>query len=510
MNALKHKKTYQILFLLGIPAIPLIEIYRSFWGDTLQIAGIAAEEALILLWAGIVFAAGAFFALKEKRHRLLGAVGAFLLVFFLYLFFHSLNAARFDASLVPNAAPSFLRECYYTVRMYLVPFCLIFASLFLALSLEDLKNALKGAAWIIALSIVITDLLGISYASYADGNVVVEGGFFSWFSLTDQSKFELYTAKGPFLSANDMAGILFALTPAVGYDALRRGKWHDFTLLALVGLASVMVGTKISTLGFFLALIGMLACAALRLIFIERTRKEWILWGCVLCVGLCLLPVFFLSPGYSLQNKRAEEAEEAYRPTDSVTDIQDVTENPDGELTPSELDQLAEYLEENHWNHFINPWFLEIYPVEGDAEYWTYLITRPNHLNSDTRTFKVELARRVAERNGGKWDSLLGIGNGAGLPYAEKDYFFQYYLFGALGVAVLVLPFVLLCALGGIVLLLRLWKKKELLPLSAGVISLGAFLVTGYLAGHVFDTITCMYFLAFSSASLLAALRREG
>ena len=62
MNALKHKKTYQILFLLGIPAIPLIEIYRSFWGDTLQIAGIAAEEALILLWAGIVFAAGAFFS----------------------------------------------------------------------------------------------------------------------------------------------------------------------------------------------------------------------------------------------------------------------------------------------------------------------------------------------------------------------------------------------------------------------------------------------------------------
>lgn len=505
MNFWKNKAFYHRLFQIGILLLPVVEIYRSFWGDTLQIFGFAAEELLLMAWAGICFLAGIAFSFSEKRKKILTFVGGYLALFLVYLVLHAWNASQFDASILPGANPNFVVECYYTARMYLFPICLIFAALLLSVPFEKTLRALKGAAWVISLSIVLTDLIGVSFISYANGNVVVDGGFFKWFTLPENADFARFTAKGPFSSANDVGAVLFILTAFVAFDSVRRGKWHDFLLLALCGISAVMVGTKIGALGFGLAVGAVLAVASFQRLFKREDVKSWKPILITACVFFIYIPLLLISPGQKLQNQRDAEAENADRPTESMEEIEDVTQVGDDEgheFSEDELQKLEAYVEEYHWNHFIDPWFIEIYPVRYDPEYWSIIINRNNWTNSDTRHFKTDLALRIQKQNDRPLDKILGYGYTSGIPYSERDYTHQYFTFGGAGIAVLFLPFFALFAIGAVDLVKGLIRKKALLAKSIAPIALFAAFATAYLAGHVFDTLFTTYFMALSAAAL--------
>ncbi|MBR2634488.1 MAG: O-antigen ligase family protein [Clostridia bacterium] len=504
MKFLKNKEFYHLLLQIGIILFPVQEMYRSFFGDTVQIAGFAAEEILILLWVGLLFAGGVFVCLCEKRKKPLIFVGIYAAVFLVFTLLHALNASRFNASLLPSAQPSLIREAYYTVRMYGAPLFAAGAAVLLKTPAQKIFSALKAAAWILCLGIVIPDLFGFSFASYVDGNVVVNGGFFSWFSLGEDADFARYTAKGLFSSANDVAAVLFGLTPFAAYSCLKNKKPLDYILLLLVGLSSIMVGTKIGAYGFFLALGATLLFAALgALMKKEKNSLSSLLISAV--IFIVLVPLLLMSPGKRLQDLRNRQAQGS-RPTDSIDEVEDLPTEEDADFSEEETRLLEEYVTEHHWDHFINPWFLELYPVSEDPEFWTEIITRPNHLNSDSRAFKIHMIRRIVARNENPSDALFGIGFTSGIPYAEKDYVNQYYLFGLVGILVLFWPFAALFALSCKEVLLRLFRRKNFLLPFVPALSLFAFFVTAYFAGHVFDTQFSTYFLCFSLSAVIPAV----
>ncbi len=510
MTVFKNKRSYQILFQWGIVILPILEIYRSFFGDTIQLGFLALEEALLLVWAGTLFGAGVVFSFLEKRKKALILTGGYCLLFFVYLILHAWNASRFDSSLLPGASPSLIREAYYTLRMYLAPLCLVLGAILLKMPKKRILTGILGAAWVISLSIVFTDLLGISFASYADGNQVVSGGFFSWFTLPDNADFALFTAKGPFHSANDMGAVLFGLTPFVAFSALKRGKILDYLLLAFTGLAAVMVGTKIGSYGFGMVLVGMIILALYDLLFSKGEKKDWKkLILPALIFGL-YIPLLLLSPGKRLQDVRNAQAQDSFRPTENAGQVSQVTEkDTESSFTPEDTQHLESYLKEHYWDHFIDPWFLELYPVSGDVEFWAKVTGRPNTENGDSRDFKVEMIQRIAQRNDRSLDKLLGIGHTSGVPYAERDYLFQFYLFGWAGLLVLFLPFVALLFWNGKDLILSLFSRKPLLLSAATFLSLVAYFATAWFSGHVFDTQFTTYFLCVSGAALMAEKNHE-
>ncbi len=503
MNLIKQKKFYQNLFVVGILLLPILEIYRSFLGDRIHFFGFAAEELCLMLWSAVLFVAGICFSFSEKRRSLLWCIGAYLVVFGLYTVAHSLNVSHFNASLMPHSAPDFFREAYYLLRMYFCPLSLILSAVMLRLPEENILFAAKGAALILSLCIIIPDLLGVSFASYRDGNVMVDGSFFQWFTLPDNAPFEGYTAKGFFSAANDIGAALFGLSAFVSYGALKKASWQNLSLLFATGLACVMVGTKIGSFGFFLSLGAMLTAALLKAIICKEGKKA--LFPVLKCaaVFLVLIPLLLLSPGYRLQNRRDWEKESADRPTESLSEIDGLHSDF---LSEQDTARLKEYVEEHHWDHFIDPWFLELYPVENDPDFWQDIIKRDNHLNSDSRRFKLEMIHRICQQNANPADALVGIGFTSGIPYAEKDFANQYYLFGGMGLFVLIAPFFVLLAVGGVFFIRSLLKKKDLLRLAAPCLALFSFLVTAWFAGHVFDTLFTTYFLTFSSAGLLGVL----
>lgn len=502
MTLANLKKSNVLTLSLGFFLLPLLEIYKSFFGHRVQILGFAVEEILLLLWVGFTLLSSLAIAILEKRKTKLVVTGSILGIFLIYLILHGLAAARFDSALLPGADPDFFREVYYTVRLWLAPGLLVLSSYLSAFPREKMAAGLRGTLWVLSLGVVIPCLAGFSFASYANGNVPVAGGFFSWFTLPDTADFSLYTAKGLFLAANDIGAILFGLSPFAAEMALHRGTWWDWSLLTLTGLASVMVGTKIAGFGFFLVLGGMILLSFLEKVLRRKKLREYLPLLFAALLGIALFFLLLHSPGYLLQKQREVQKSEDNRTTESVGEIEEVLQE-ESTLAESETEKLKTYLASHHWDHFIDPWFLELYPVECDPEFWAQVVGRNNFANRDARSFKLEMIRRIRERNETSWDTLFGIGWTSGVPYAERDYFHQYYQFGALGVAVLILPYLLLLMVSIREFFLALVRRKTLTRTGMVCLGLGAFLFTAYFAGHVFDTLFTTYALAGVSAYLV-------
>ena len=501
------KKHLFFLFWIGIILIPVIEIYRSFFGHSLQIFGIAVEEALLIVfWMGL-FAAGLVVAFREKRYRsLIFALGV-TAVFFLYLILHGWNSARFDAALFPSAEPSFFKESYYLIRMYFVPLSLILSAVLISIPRERVFSALKVAGIIISLAVVIPCLFGFSFASYADGNVRVNGGFFSWFFLEGNAPFALYTAKGVFSDANAVGAILFGIFPFAAIGALKKPTFQNLATVFLMGFAAVAVGTKIASLGFFLSSAALIFVAILGTALNKEGRKDALrsLLAFALTV-LFMVPVFYFSPGKHLQDQRKWEEETADRTAEDLDEIENLIDElaKSEKLSENEVLLLEEYVNEHYWDHFIDPWFLDLYPVKTDPQFWLQAVARENHSNADSRVFKLEMVNRVMARNLNPLDPILGIGHTAGTPYAEKDFLGQLPIFGIAGICVLIAPYIALFVYGASIYMKDLLQKKNRFAAAVATLSVSSFLVAAYFAGHVFDTLFTTYFLAAGGAAILS------
>ena len=496
-----QKNAFVLLFQGLILSLVPVELYRTFLSDTISVGPISLQEAFLFLAVGILFCGAVFYAVLEKKKKALWAFSAWAAVFLAYLVLHAHCAAAFNAALVPAASPDFGREAYYVLRMYGLPALVFWSAVLLEVPAQKIVRSLLCVLWMTAGLIVITTLFGISFASYADGNQIVRGGYCSWLTPAARTFSDMFTSKGPFHSANDLASVLFGLSPIAFYTALHRGKARDFVLLFFVGVSCVTVGTKIASLGFFVIVIAQGFCAvfqhaAARVRTPIPARRAVVIAG-VFCAVVVL---FLISPGRQLQQQRDAEQTETFRPTDSIAEVDDALSSEGDELTARDAAVLADYLDEHAYDHFINKWFLDIYPVENDPVFWADAVRRDGAENADSRAFKLRLIDRVIERNAHPADRFFGIGFTSGVPYAERDYLYQYDIYGMVGVLVLIAPVIGLFCAGAALLLYAVFKRRETPLLLASCLSAAAFLGTAYFAGHVFDTPYPTYLLFCVSA----------
>lgn len=511
MTAFFEKKYPFVLWKIGVLLPVLVEVYRSFLSSSLQILGIALEEAVLLVFYTALFAVSLAAGVREKKSRRLLFTGIVACILLLYAALHSLNAAAQDPSLLPAASPSFFQEFYYLIRAYFLPVSLFLSAVLLSLSEKEITSALRGALLAVSLLVIIPTLFGVGFASYADGNLPLAGGYFSWLSLDGALPLGYLTSKGLFSDANAVAAVLFALSPFAFKKALEEGGIRSLFLPFLAGCAAVTVGTKIASLGFFISASLFLLAHLVRLGTSENRKEGAKRLLALFCTVLLVVPLFLFSPGLKLQIRREEEKESAYRPTEHIADVEDLLALPDGSpLDEKDLSRLAQYLKEHHGDHFIHPWLLESYPVEYDPHFWLEALRGDGTKNADARAFKLRLAVRVAERNEGALDPLLGIGHTAGLPYAERDLLGQIPIFGFLGITVLILPYFALLVFGIKESLGAVFFRKDASAIAA-TLSLGAFLCAAVFSGHVFDTPFSTYLLAAAGSALcsLTKSRKE-
>ena len=115
---------------------------------------------------------------------------------------------------------------------------------------------------------------------------------------------------------------------------------------------------------------------------------------------------------------------------------------------------------------------------------------------------KTTIIKRIKERNNNKFDTLLGMGYTINFMDLERDYVYQYYLFGLLGI-ILIIP-QLFIYLKETIKSLKNLRHISLLLTALIIMSPTLGFIVAYYSGHVFGWISPSYILVLTIAILCA------
>lgn len=494
MSKLKNIKIEYFIMGLFI-LMPFVETYRCLFQDTISVGFIALEEFVVLAYIGSIFLYWIYTIYKNKTYKKMVKYVVYFSVALIYIILHYYNLTKFNTAIYPAAEYSLITESYYIIRAYLIPILLMYMIYDLGMSDENFSKTATIVSVIISLFIVVTNLLGISFISYSLENQTILGSIFSWGSLTPKSNFDGYTSKAFFYSANQISALMFSLSPIVVKNTIKKPSFLNCAILGMQILAMIMIGTKTAAIGVLLVVAAMfLVAIVLHLLKLETLKFK----------KIAVVFTIFIVGGYSLYC--VSPVQQKYN-VEEIQEEEEVREEVSETVEESEY-TFADYIKQNAYYFYINPSFLESYPVEVDEEFWNDIITRDRTLNIDNRKFKVEIIDRVIERNNNSLDKVFGIGYTSYVPYTERDYMYQYFIFGGFGVVLFILPFVFILLYSGINIL-RNYKQKLTLENCAVGMSLCCYLLIAYLAGHVFGMMLNMLFMGFFAAKLLMNVKRK-
>ena len=501
-NLIKDKiKNIEYWIMAFFISQPILDIYRCNWGDTISIAGIAIEEIYNIVFIGGMGIYLLYTWYQKNTWKKSKKYIVYFVLVILYMMAHYWNITQFNADILSDEEFNFVIECYYMIRTYLLPILLMFIFYEIGISTVKFNQIIKWTVFVFASCIVITNLLEISYVTYSLDNKFIEGSILDWRNLTTQSDLDAYTSKGWFYSGNQISALLFAATPIVVKETLLKANWKNYALLILDIIAMIMIGTRTSALGGIMVMAVVILCTLILVLMKLEKKCKWS--SIFVMIGIMILGIVVLSKS-PIQYKYAEEQRQQVG--------EDETRNIDNVLNEEEqnesLKSLAEYLDKYGYYYYINSYFLEVYPPEKDPEFWLNVMQRDVARNINNRTFKIEIAERVVELNNRNMDKWLGIGYTANLAYTERDYVFQYYIFGVLGCILFIGPVFYFLLASGFRILKRYKTSLNIENVSIGM-SLCCLLTIAYLSGHVFGMQLNMFFMSLYGAKLLLNTKKS-
>ena len=240
-----------LIELIGFVLLQIfIDMYRVFFESKYQIFGISLPEIINIGY--ISFLTAIFFIKNFKKPKHYIPLVIYLFLFFTYCVFHIINILNFNQNILTNSELNWVKEIYFIVRTYIIPVLLCYYFLFSNLTLSFFKKTVSLISLIISLNIILTNIFKVSFICYAstlEKNSFISRNFFEWFFNPD-TEFPVYmTSKGWFYMGNQIGLILFMLFVFVLMNAFESGKIKDYLLVGLNGLALVLIGTKVASLG---------------------------------------------------------------------------------------------------------------------------------------------------------------------------------------------------------------------------------------------------------------------
>ena len=474
---------------------PLIDIYRTFFQNKISIGVFNIEELVNIALIGFVSLIALIKLIDQKDKKHLIIYGGYFVLLLIYLMMHVISVSGFDVSQFPLANISHIHNIYYILRAYVMPIVLMFAVYTLGIDDRKFLTAIKTASIIISMVIVVSNLTGTSLVSYSDETQQILGGIFSWGDLHSESQFELYTSKGFFYSANQMSSLLFAMMPIIVGEFITHCNLKNGAILVLQALAMLFIGTKTGSHGALIAL-GFVLVVAIVLHLLKTDRIKQLI--VIPIVGVILLG------SYGLYTKSPSKLR-----LDYLTYLnQPENDREEKETVELKGQQMVRYIEDNYWFYYINEEFIKTYPVSDHLDFWIKAVNRERHLNRDNRNFKVFMIKDIVANNDNALDPYFGIGYLSNVPYTERDYMFQYFIFGIVGVILLMGPFFAAVIYAGFLILRRFKQKATLLNFTLGI-AICSYFVTAFIAGHTFGILMNMIFMAFYAGKLLYNVKSE-
>lgn len=509
----KDLLSLNILVFIGLQIV--LDIYKTVFADKIQIFGISPAEIVNFLFFGYLFVifVVAFYKTPVKFLPVL----IYGLVFAVYFVLHIWNMLRFDASIINGTDISIVKEFYVITRIYLIPVIVFYMFICCDFNLKRFETAVNFYSASISSIIVVTNIFKISYVNYASGlekNVFITKNIFEWFIAPDNENPIYMTSKGWFQMGNQISIILFMLFPLVIMQAFKYGKIRNFTLLILQGIAMIMLGTKVASLGCLLILAGALATAILFGMILKQFTFKFRNLAVLALTIACFAVIFVNSPIITVQKAKnqayvitegqersKEEAKEKLENAKVFENNDDKNGDTD-EIVKSNFSkqlavkEFAEIINSNPYIFGIDREYIELFDVEQNYRFWYNVVSSTTASQVNYRGFKERIYKAVLEKNNNAFDSWLGIGYTTNFPYTEMDFTGQNVWFGYIGTIVLIGPYIV-CILFAIFEIFKRFKSHFIFENVFWAISVIGTLFLSLMAGHLFYGIFSIAIFAF-------------
>jgi len=429
---LKRNDIIKVLITALFIMLPVTDVLRTTFIKDVEILNISIVEFLNFLLIGIPFLL-TIGKLDKKAKKWLGVC---FLIFVLYMFLHIKNIYSFNIDIFTKANPNFVIEMYYIIRVYVLPILLIIV----LLNNKDIfnknyyLNVLKYLIITISGLIILTNIFRFSYSSYDDEfGLINRTNFFDIFNHNGSAK-ELLTC-GLFNSANQISIILFMLLPLNIYNFYTKKRLSSLFLVLIQTISMIIVGTKVAAIGSILVVVATLLMY-LFFVIIKKEKKNntYLLYHIIILIITTV--VILISPFTQVMLEKHDSSEPQERIDYAYSKLEE-------DLTDEEFVTL---LKEYNGVFKIGSVFYKLYPIEKDIDFWKMVAKRDNRLNVDYRVIKNDIIKRVIERNNNVGDKLFGIGYTSNFVDIETDYLYQNYLFGIMGLIILVGVYVFIYA----------------------------------------------------------------
>lgn len=430
------KYAVSLVFLL----LPLIDIIRITELKDVEILNISIIELVNIFLISIGF----IFTFIKNKFKLNKYVIVYVVLLGIYLILHCFHIYNFNTNIYDKANPNFFIELYYIFRVYMLPLMLIIT----LLKNKDIFNKeyyLAIAKYLICFIsglIVVCNAFRFSYSSYPVGAVeyfINDTNFFDVFKYNDNFR-HLFTI-GLFPSANQISIILVMLLPVNIYNLYNDKKIKNLLLVILQVFSMIIVGTKVAAIGSIIILVGSIL---LYLFFIFIHNEKFNIKYFAMCMFILIFSTitFYISPFrhmlFSNISFSSGISNESETQGNEENDEKFIYKSLDDDLSDEEFKTL---LEKNNGTFKIASIFYRMYPIENDRIFWYTIAKRDKKLNNDYRILKINIIDRIEEKNNNRFDPILGLGYTINFMDIERDYVYQYYLFGIAGILLFIMPY---------------------------------------------------------------------
>ena len=474
---MKRDKLIKILITIFIVCIPILDMLRTTSFKDIEIFGVALIELINISLIGLAL----ILTLTKISIKKILALFLYLLLVSVYIVLHYKNIILFDTNIFSRANFNFIRESFYILRVYVLPLML----LFVLINNRDIFNKkyyfkmAKYLVIVICFSIIILDIFKLSFISYNDNKHFVLYNLFDYFLFSGDYK--QISARGFFDSANELSAILLMLLPITIYLFYKEHKNFNVVLFVSQFVAMILLGTRTAAYGALLISFVSIFCYGV-LVFLKKEKQnkffhKYFLISSLVCAAFLSISPFMLGrlndgmPDFSIKDTAAYE-------DISKTDVKD----------------LNKLIEKYQSEYMINEYFLKLYPVDQDFEFWLTIIQRDKSLNNDSRLMKTDILTRIYERNNNDNDKYYGMGYTLNYLDLERDYYYQFYLFGIFGLLLFICPYFILLGYLSFKIIINFSSNFKFNVLM-NIMSICLGLLIAYYSGHVFGWVGPMMVL---------------
>ena len=524
------KENLAKLLMFFIIIQPILDIYILFQDNVINFIGFSPSTIIRVVTIAFLLLSLLFIIKLNKKHWYL-LYGIFILI---YVILHHINAINLTSYHEGNFYYNIIDEIFYIIRM-LLPLSIIFITYHLPLSDNNIRKIISWLVLLISGSIVITNILGISLASYESG--IIKDNIFSWFSDGYKNYDYLSLAsKGFFLSANRISALLVLITPILFSNFIKKPTKFLTLLIFIQLIAMFMLGTKVATLGFIVLAITTLFLYYFFIIIKKQKFAKYVNFILIVSV-LSSIALYPFSPSYNrshidnnmydnydndingLKTKLQKQEKELEKDLANLFidsgDIKNISEfnleminhvyKGKYNVDRTNVDNiLINYIKNNYELYKINKHFiLKSYNFEKDPYFWYTIMKLPLRDRVNYRNLETRMLERVKEINNNTYDDLFGITftRMSNIFDLERDFLSHYYTLGIIGILLLLSPYIIILLIIGFKFLTD--KRKFNIENALYILGICITLFAAFYSGNVLDGLVVTIILGLIYGTLL-------